>query len=116
MTIAEFLDFIEPVMEPARRLLGIEVFSCFILYFLVLLVNDGVTRAIEAARCRGFHEGNMDGVCRCHGCPYRKQCSFYQPRRSFREWLWWQKYKLGLAKEGKDFVTLGQDQGKKEEP
>lgn len=114
MTIAEFLKFIEPVMEPARFLFGIEVFSFFILYSLVLLVTDGTTRAIEAARCRGFHEGNIDGVCRCHGCPYRKQCSFYQPRRNFREWLWLQKHKLGLAKEGKDFVTLGLDQDDEE--
>lgn len=110
MTIAEFLEFIDPVLEPAYVALGVAFFSFFALSALVELLNRSATLTLMAARCRGFHEGNMGGVCRCHGCPYRKQCSFYQPRRSFREWLWWQKYKLGLAKEGKDFVTLGQEE------
>ena len=74
-----------------------------------------------AARCQGFHNHSIHGPCRCHGCPYSSQCYYYVPRRSFKCWagekVFNLKYRLGLAKEGKDFITPGYElEDEKEEP
>lgn len=41
----------------------------------------------DSARCLGFHNGTINGVCRNHSCPHSRQCVYHVPRRSFKRWL-----------------------------
>lgn len=41
----------------------------------------------DSARCLGFHNGTINGVCRNHSCPHSRQCVYHAPRRSFQRWL-----------------------------
>lgn len=51
-------------------------------------------------------------MCRhcCLTCEYAEKCEPIVGASTWGEWAFWWKYRLGLAREGKDFVTVGMEE------
>lgn len=70
---------------------GMAMVLVFFILFTIYAILDTIATVFRvrrrAAMCLGFHNGMITGECHCHGCPYAYQCTYYEPRRSFRVWL-----------------------------
>ena len=81
-TVPQFFSAVD-----AGALYGVTLIVGVVLIFgLIDLIRSLVYRVWYIARCQGFHNHSIEGGCRCHGCPYSRQCEYHLPRRSFRRW------------------------------